>query len=51
MEGIPLNLSIADISAYIDAYDPPLARYELDACVLALDDKYIADALAKRKTA
>lgn len=35
--GAPLPLSVADITAVLDAHPSPLSRAELDACIFALD--------------
>src|SRR5690606_28664278 len=35
--GFPLPLSVADITAVLDAHPSPLPREELDACIFALD--------------
>lgn len=37
----PLPLSVADITAVLDAHPSPLPREELDACIFALDAEFI----------
>ena len=39
--GHPLPLSVADISAVLDAHPSPLPRDELDACIFALDAEFM----------
>lgn len=38
----PLPLSVADITAVLDAHPSPLSREELDACIFALDAEFMA---------
>lgn len=49
IDAIPLHLSLSDISEYVGAYDPPMPRYQFDACIMALDNAYLDDAMKKRK--
>lgn len=39
---VPLPLSVADITAVLDAHPSPLPREELDACIFALDAEVMA---------
>lgn len=39
--GAPLPLSVADISAVLEAHPSPLPREELDACIFALDAEFL----------
>jgi len=39
--GFPLPLSVADITAVVDAHPSPLPREELDASVFALDAEFM----------
>lgn len=38
---VPLPLSVADITAVLDAHPSPLPREELDACIFALDAEFM----------
>lgn len=38
---VPMPLSVADITAVLDAHPSPLPREELDACIFALDAEFI----------
>lgn len=38
---VPLPLSVADITAVLDAHPSPLPRDELDACIFALDAEFM----------
>ena len=39
---VVMPLSAVEIGQVVDAYGSPLARVELDACVLAMDREYLA---------
>lgn len=41
---VAMPLSAVEIGHAVAAYGSPLARLELDACVLAMDREYLADA-------
>lgn len=45
----PLPLSVADISAVLDAHPSPLPREELDACIFALDAEFMESLEEKPK--
>lgn len=47
--GFPLPLSVADITAVVDAHPSPLPREELDACVFALDAAFLESLNEKPK--
>lgn len=47
---VPLPLSVADITAVLDAHPSPLPRDELDAYILALDAEFMASFDDKPKT-
>ncbi len=38
---VALPLSCVEIGQAVKAYDSPLPRFELDACVLAMDREYL----------
>lgn len=40
--GVPLPLSVADITAVLEAHPSPLQREELDMCIFALDAEFMA---------
>lgn len=48
--GVPLPLSVADITAVLDAHPSPLPREELDACIFALDAEFM-DSLEEKPKA
>lgn len=43
----PLPLSVADITAVLDAHPSPLPREELDACIFALDAEFMQGLVEK----
>lgn len=47
--GVPLPLSVADITAVLDAHPSPLPREELDACIFALDAEFMESLEEKPK--
>lgn len=46
-QGTPLALSIADLSAYCDLYEPPVERYIFNAVIFDLDNQFIDEAYKK----
>lgn len=40
--GVPLPLSVADITAVLEAHPSPLQREELDMCLFALDAEFMS---------
>lgn len=40
--GVPLPLSVADITAVLEAHPSPLQREEIDMCLFALDAEFMS---------
>lgn len=47
--GIPMPLSVADVTAVLDAHPSPLPREELDTCIFAIDAEFM-DSLDEKPT-
>lgn len=48
--GVPLPLSVADITAVLEVYPSPLQREELDMCLFALDAEFMSSLDEKYET-
>ena len=40
-QGTPLALSIADVNAYCELYEPPVERYVFNTVIFDLDNQFI----------
>lgn len=48
--GVPLPLSVADITAVLEAHPSPLQREELDMCLFVLDAEFMSSLDEKHET-
>ena len=46
-QSTPLALSVMDINAYCDLYEPPVERYIFNAVIFELDNQFLDSAYKK----